>query len=207
MFDRKEAIYLELARLATSLPGGSQVRKEIDSRSALTRIQQSAAIERANREDLSWNANGAYQDIIGVAGYGGPFLAGDETVTIANYVSDFAIEDGFALHTAGQAGAFAERLREQELPDGSLDWLLLSGPEDAEAIERIAKETFDHATLTLRRRLVVRAPEWPGGPVDDLAGPRLVPCGICGKLYPRDPYVTGPLACSTAHAQNVTPDD
>lgn len=205
MFDRREAIYLELRELATSLPDNSQVPKAIDARSALTQIRQAAAFERANREGLSWNTNGAYQDIIGVAGYGEPFLAGDESVTIANYVSDFAIEEGFGEHTAGQSEAFLERLREQDLPVRSLDWLLC-GPGEAEAIERIAKETFDHATYTLRRRLVVRAPEWPGGPVADLAGTRLVPCGICGRLYPREPYVTAPLACSPSHAQNVAPD-
>jgi hypothetical protein len=206
MFDRREAIYLELRSLATSLPDSSDVPKAIDTRSPLTQIRQAAAFERANREGLSWNTRGAYQDVIGVAGYGEPFLAGDETVTIANYVSDFSIEDGFGHHTAGQSEAFLERLLEQELPYRSLDWLLC-GPGEAEAIEQLAKETFDHATLTLRRRLVVRAPEWPGGPVADLAGNRLVPCGICGRLYPREPYVTAPPACSPSHAQNVEPVD
>jgi len=205
--DRREAIYLELARLATSLPERSPVRKEIDDRSPFAEIWQVAVIARANHQAMSWNTKGAYQDIIGVARYAGPFLAGDDTVTIANYVSDVEIEDGFGEHTAGQAWTFVERLREEGLPDRNPDWMLLSGPAEAEAIERIAKETFDHAIFTLRARLVVRAPEWPGGPVRDLAGPRLVPCEICGKLYPRDPYVTGPLACAEAHAENVAPED
>lgn len=117
-------------------------------------------------------------------------------------MADLAIEDGFGEHTAGQAGTFVERLREQELPSGNLDRLLLSGPEEAEAIERIAKETFDHATYTLRPRLFVSAPEWPGGPVDNVAGNRLVPCGTCGRLHPREPYVTRPLGCYCERAQN-----
>lgn len=84
MVDRREAIYLQLGRLATCLPDDTQVPKAIDARKPMSEIRQAAAFEHANCEGLSWNTNGAYQDVIGVAGYADLFLVGDETVTIAN---------------------------------------------------------------------------------------------------------------------------
>lgn len=146
MRDRKDGIYLVLAWLAERLPDGSQVRREIAERSPLTQIRQASAGERLNTDNLTGEAARTYRDIIGVVGYAEPFLAGDERVVIANYVSDFAIDDGFGLHTAEQHPSFVERLGEEGLPNGSLDWLLCE-PQEAATIERIARETFDRATL------------------------------------------------------------
>lgn len=110
MRDRKDGIYLVLAWLAERLPDGSQVRREIAERSPLTQIRQASAGERLNTDNLTGEAARTYRDIIGVVGYAEPFLAGDERVVIANYVSDFAIDDGFGLHTAEQHPSFVERL-------------------------------------------------------------------------------------------------
>lgn len=176
-----------------------------DDRAPFQDIVDCVRMEEANVEFLPKSLHERYRTIRGVSRIAAAIAGGDQNAAIVNYVLKVEPREGGAIKVVERLESFRKEIDGRGLPVTKLSFFypdaFLGTADEARNVEELARGYFPDAETSLRRVLVVLAPEWDldGAPIAEVSSTRIVTCPTCSKQYPREPFQQGELPCFREH--------